>query len=413
MLKNSRYYQNQNRLILKSFMAIISVLLIVDISVSSISWKDNPVPMTIHIILITAMIISFLFYIQQESLTSKRLFIGFITIYLYVKFWTFPDTVIMLRLLAMGPIIPIFLFDRISFYVVSSLNFILGPLFILIIVQTDLTDKFQYLSYDGFGNTINFIAIQILLVFVFIGTKNRMQSADAFHKEMQQAKQLNSIGQLAATIAHEIRNPITVVKGFAQLLHQDKELNESQKYYVETMLNELEYTQIIINDFLSLAKPQTENIQIVQLRDELRKVCDLLASFANLHNIGITLHSSDNLAIEINPIELKQVLVNIIKNGIEAMSNPGFINVTVERVDEMAQIKVTDMGNGMSQEQIDKLGTPFYSLKNRGTGIGLTLSYNIIQKYKGKIVVESQLHKGTSFSIYLPLYEKDKRQQVM
>lgn len=404
MLKNFKYYQNQYRLILKSFMALISLLLIVGISVSPISWNDNPIHMSVQVILISAMIISLFYYIKHESTFTKRVFIGFITLYLYVKFWTFPDTAIMLSLFAMGPIIPIFLFDIVCFYVVSTLNFILGPLFITIICQTGLQYTYQYIAFDGFGNTINFIAIQILLVFVFIGTKNKMKSVDAFHKEIQQAKQLNSIGQLAATIAHEIRNPITVVKGFAQLLHQDKELNDSEKYYVETMLNELEYTQIIINDYLSLAKPQTENVQLVQLNDEVRKICDLLTSFANHQNIGISLQMNENLNIEINPIELKQVLVNIIKNGIEAMKDPGFISVSIERKGEMAKIKITDMGIGMSKEQIEMLGTPFYSLKNRGTGIGLTVSFSIVQKYKGKIVAESQLHKGTSFSIYLPLH---------
>lgn len=231
-----------------------------------------------------------------------------------------------------------------------------------------------------------------------------METTNAFHREIQQAKQLNSIGQLAATIAHEIRNPITVVKGFAQLLNQEKNLSESEKYYVQTILTELEYTQLIINDYLSLTKPQTENIQIIDLNNEIRKTSDLLTSFANHQNIGIQLQLENELIIKMNPIELKQVLVNIIKNGIESMNKPGFITVETVQEQNMAKIKIKDTGVGMSREQMENLGTPFYSLKDRGTGIGLTVCYSIIEKFKGEIRVKSQVNKGTCFTIYLPLY---------
>lgn len=403
MLKNYQYYQNKHRFILKAFMAMISFLLLVGISVSPISWKDNPHEMTLQVILISGMIISLLFFLKTEVNFYKTLFIFLITVYFYSKFWIFPDTAIMLALFAIAPLFPIFLFDKIGFYIVATLNIILGPASILIISKTDLQYTYEYVALDSFGNTLNFIAIQIILVFVFIGTNNRMESNNAFHKEIQQAKQLNSVGQLAATIAHEIRNPITVVKGFAQLLDQEKELNETEKFYVQTMLTELEYTQVIINDYLSLAKPQTDNVQVIPLNDEIQKISDLLTSFANNRNIGFLLDFRDDLHINMNPIELKQILVNIMKNGIESMNKPGFIKVETEQERTMAKIRITDTGIGLSKEQLEILGTPFYSLKDRGTGIGLTVCYSIVQKYKGKIVVQSEVNKGTSFTIYLPL----------
>ncbi|QYF82322.1 GHKL domain-containing protein [Brevibacterium sp. PAMC21349] len=406
MLKNYQYYQNKHRFILKAFMAMISFLLLVGISVSPISWKDNPYEMTLQVILISGMIISLLFFLKTEVNFYKTLFIFLITVYFYSKFWIFPDTAIMLALFAIAPLFPIFLFDKIGFYIVATLNIILGPASILIISKTDLQHTYEYVALDSFGNTLNFIAIQIILAFVFIGTNNRMESNNAFHKEIQQAKQLNSVGQLAATIAHEIRNPITVVKGFAQLLDQEKELNETEKFYVQTMLTELEYTQVIINDYLSLAKPQTDNVQVIPLNDEIQKISDLLTSFANNRNIGFLLDFRDDLHINMNPIELKQILVNIMKNGIESMNKPGFIKVETEQERTMAKIRITDTGIGLSKEQLEILGTPFYSLKDRGTGIGLTVCYSIVQKYKGKIVVQSEVNKGTSFTIYLPLYKE-------
>ncbi|PJN90331.1 ATP-binding protein [Bacillus sp. mrc49] len=408
MLKNYQYYQNKQRLIMRAFMGMISFLLLVGISVSPISWKENPYEMTFQVILISGMIISLLFFIKSEGSFYKRLFISLITVYLYSKFWVFPDTAIMLALFALAPLIPIFLFDKIGFYIVATLNIILGPASILIISNTDLQNTYEYVSLDSFGNILNFIAIQIILVFVFIGTHNRMESTNAFQKEIQQAKQLSSVGQLAATIAHEIRNPITVVKGFAQLLDQEKELNETEKFYVQTMLTELEYTQVIINDYLSLAKPHTGDIQVIGLNDEIQKVSDLLTSFANNRNIGFHLDFRSDLQLNMNPIELKQILVNIMKNGIESMNDAGFINVETEQERHMAKIRITDTGIGLSKDQLEALGTPFYSLKDRGTGIGLTVCYSIVQKYKGKIVVHSELNKGTSFTIHLPFYKETK-----
>ncbi|MGE7662613.1 ATP-binding protein [Peribacillus sp. NPDC097197] len=405
MLKNHQYFQNQQRFILKSFMIVLSLLLVVGISVSPISWNHDPIDMSIQVILISSIILSLFFFIKKDENKWKTIFILLMTIYLYLKFWLYPDTAIMMAIFAMAPLIPIFLFDKIGFYIVAASNAILGPISIHLISHTDLQYTYKYVSLDSFGNILNFIAIQIILAFVFISTNNRMNSINAFHTELQQAKQLDSVGQLAATIAHEIRNPITVVKGFAQLLDQEKELSKTEKFYVQTMLTELEFTQVIINDYLSLAKPHTDNIEVIQLNQEIQKTSDLLTSFANNRNIGFQLRFKEDLIIKINPIELKQLLVNIMKNGIESMNNPGFIIVETSQERDMAKIKITDTGIGLSKEQLEIIGTPFYSLKDRGTGIGLTVCYTIAQKYKGKIVVESQVNKGTSFIIYFPVYK--------
>ena len=406
MLKNHQYFQNQQRFILKSFMTVLSLLLVVGIFVSPISWANDPIDMAIQVVLISCIMLSLYFFIKKEENKWKTIFIFLITIYLYLKFWLFPDTAIMMAMFAMAPLIPIFLVDKIGFYIVATFNLILGPVFIYLISHSDLQHTYKYVSLDSFGNILNFIAIQIILDFVFISTNNRMNSISAFHNELQQAKQLDSVGQLAATIAHEIRNPITVVKGFAQLLDQEKEMNETEKFYVQTMLTELEFTQVIINDYLSLAKPHTDLVEVIQLNQEIQKTSDLLTSFANNRNIGFQLIFKEDLTIKINPIELKQLLVNIMKNGIESMNNPGFIIVKTSQERNMAKIKITDTGIGLSKEQLKIIGTPFYSLKDRGTGIGLTVCYNIARKYKGEIVVESQENIGTSFSIYFPLYKE-------
>jgi len=406
MLKSYNYFQLKHKYILKSFMAIISLLLLFGFVVTPTNWKDNPYEMVVQITLITSIIISFLCFLKTDSTKFKTVFAFLLSIHFYIKFWTFPDTAIMLALFSIIPVIPIFLNDKIGFYITATANFFLGPIFIYYISNSDLQYTYTYIALDPFDNIRNYLAIQIIMFFLYIMIDNKIKSIHAYHKELQNAKQLNSIGQLAATIAHEIRNPITVVKGFAQLIDEkNNNLNDDEKFYIETILTELEYTEMIINDFLSLSKPQTEQMHILSLHEELQKVTDLLTSFANQYNTHISLNIKKQLFIKINRIDLKQLLVNIIKNGVEAMDQPGIITIDLFSDKDMALIKITDSGIGMSKEQVERLGTPFYSLKDRGTGIGLTVCYNIIQKYKGEIIVISEPNVGTTFYIYLPLHK--------
>lgn len=405
MLKNYQYYQIRRQNILKSFMVTISLMITMGVFVSPLTWKSNPSLLSFQILLISSLLITLALFIRKNNDIFKTIFIVLLTIYLCSKFWIFPETAIMLSLFALAPIIPIFLFDKKGFCIVASFNFIAGPAFIYFISSTNLSETYTYIAMDPFGNTLNFIVIQIILLFVFLATNNKIETIKAYHKELQQAKQENSISQLAASIAHEIRNPITVVKGFAQLLEQKQNLGEQEKEYVKSMLSELEYTQLIITDYLSLAKPQSVKIQEVELNAEIKKIADLLLNFAQQQHIDISLSLNDPIHVKIDPIELKQVLVNIVKNGIESMEAHKVIKIESSQEGNMARIIISDQGIGMSPEQVNQLGTPFYSLKDRGTGIGLTVCYNIIHKYKGEIKVNSQLGVGTTFTIYLPLHE--------
>jgi len=404
-MKNTEYYNNRSRRIYIIFMATLVSLLVIGIILSPLTWKEHPIEMITQIILMVIVILTLLYFVKTNSTLSKLIFTTIASLYVYIKFWTYPDTSTMYSFVAIIPIFTIFLYNRIAFYIGWVLNIFIGPIFVLLITFTSLKERFTYIAMDPVGNILEFLAIQLILLFVFLQTETKVVALDTYHSEIQHAKQLNSIGQLAATIAHEIRNPITVVKGFAQLFQKTKKMSKDEAFYIETMLKELEYAQIIINDYLSLAKPQTETIQVIEVNQEILNVTDLLASMANSHSIGFQLNLKDMVYTKINPIEFKQVLVNLMKNAIESMDNPGYITVNLEKVNGYALIEIIDTGIGMSQETIHRLGTPFYSLKERGTGIGLTVCFNIIEKFKGKINIKSKELEGTTFQIYLPIWD--------
>jgi two-component system, sporulation sensor kinase B len=128
--------------------------------------------------------------------------------------------------------------------------------------------------------------------------------------------------------------------------------------------------------------------------------------YASLNKIKIKTLVDDNLSIEANVVEVKQLLVNLIKNGVEAIGDGGLITIEAKREDRFVKIDITDNGIGMTEEEMKKLGTAFYSLKEKGTGIGMMVCYNIIERYNGEIQVTSSKREGTKLSVFIPACSK-------
>lgn len=222
-------------------------------------------------------------------------------------------------------------------------------------------------------------------------------------KELQQAEKMNAIGQLAASVAHEIRNPMTVVKGFLQIFQNKSKLTEEELSYIKLMVDEINRAEGIINDYLSLAKPDLGSKEHVMLSEFSAHIVDLMNGYALMvSNIHLHFELDFDLEIYINTNEVKQVLINIMKNGIEAMKDGGELTLSIQKEGECIVFSVSDTGIGMSEEQLKRLGTAFYSLKDKGTGIGLMVCYQVIERMKGKIEVESEKNKGTTFKVYVP-----------
>ncbi|MCA1321402.1 sporulation kinase [Bacillus tianshenii] len=222
-------------------------------------------------------------------------------------------------------------------------------------------------------------------------------------RELQRSEKLKVVSELAASVAHEVRNPMTSTRGFLQLMSRDENLNESQKKYIEISIGELDRAQAIIQDYLSLAKPNKMEFNVMDLTKEIENVVQLMSTYTNIQNITFLHSIEDELYIKANKDEVKQVLINIIKNGIEAIGEGGTIKVHAFRKNDDAVIEVSDDGIGMSPSQLSRIGTPFYSTKDMGTGIGLTISFQIVQLLKGRIDVSSEYGKGTTFWIRIPL----------
>ncbi|WP_026692570.1 ATP-binding protein [Peribacillus kribbensis] len=218
---------------------------------------------------------------------------------------------------------------------------------------------------------------------------------------LRKAEKLSLVGELAAGIAHEIRNPLTTVKGFVQLLstsHSEKKL-----LYADTILEEVDRINFIVSEFMVFAKPHATNYSECSAPEILRSVIKLLEAEAALNAVIISSDLPDeNIYIYGEKNQLKQVFLNIIKNGIEALPNGGNIIVSAAKTSSEMIISIRDTGIGMTPEQVKKLGEPFNTTKDSGNGLGLMVSYKIIQNHQGRILVHSEINKGTTFQIIFP-----------
>jgi two-component system, sporulation sensor kinase A len=218
-------------------------------------------------------------------------------------------------------------------------------------------------------------------------------------EKLHNAEKLSVVGQLAAGIAHEIRNPLTAIKGFTQLLTERK-----TEKYADVILSELERIEEIVNDLLVLAKPVVTEAQETNLVNIVKSVVTLLNTQALIYNIMIDVkYSLSEISVRCEIDKIKQVLINVIKNSIEAMPHGGKISVEVRQDNSFAMISVKDEGVGIPEERLPKLGEPFYSTKEKGTGLGLMICNRIIKSHGGNIYITSKENEGTIVKLLIPV----------
>ncbi|MGK5508512.1 PAS domain S-box protein [Brevibacillus formosus] len=219
---------------------------------------------------------------------------------------------------------------------------------------------------------------------------------------LRRTEKLSVIGELAASIAHEIRNPLTALKGFIQYLRPTLSGGTT---YTDIMLSELDRINFIVSELLVLAKPQTLNVKRIFLHPLIESVVKFLESEANLNNTTInTIFSQIPIAINGEENQVKQVFINILKNSLDAITANGIISIeTTCLPNNQVQIRFTDNGCGISQELLPRLGEPFYTTKEKGTGLGLLVSNKIMKDHQGTITISSEINKGTTVEIMFPI----------
>ncbi|MFJ7975486.1 ATP-binding protein [Peribacillus sp. NPDC096379] len=236
----------------------------------------------------------------------------------------------------------------------------------------------------------------------FVSIRNditeRKQSEELLHRQ----DKLAAVGQLAAGVAHEIRNPLTSMRGYAEFLQMDESKPERLEYF-DIILDEIERVNTIVEEFMVLAKPQTVHLELKNIVLIVQDVLTLIAFEAKNKNVHVHFEShNQEILVNCDENRLKQVLLNFAKNGIEAMPSGGDLYVNALQQGGKVMIHIRDTGVGIPSEKLNKLGEPFFTTKEQGNGLGLMVSYKIIEGHKGRIEVVSEVNEGSTFIIKLP-----------
>lgn len=232
----------------------------------------------------------------------------------------------------------------------------------------------------------------------YVGSVRDITDKKETEEMMIRSEKMSIAGQLAAGIAHEIRNPLTSIKGFLQLLQAG--VNRKDVYY-KIMIDEIEKMETITSELLFISKPLTDNKKQESILEMVHDVIELLRPQAKLKNIILDIIGDDQF-IFCDKSQIKQVLINIIKNAIEAMDEPGKITVTIVDLEGKVKIDISDEGPGIDEEVIHKLGEPFFTTKQQGTGLGLMITKQLLERHNAQLKILQNEVKGSTFRILFP-----------
>ena len=242
--------------------------------------------------------------------------------------------------------------------------------------------------------------------------RKRKEELKKTQEELIQANKFKVIGELAAGIAHEIRNPLGSIQGSLEILRKDYKVADSKYEFLNILLKEVARLNKVITDFLNYAKPALPHLIDTDINQLIGETILILTPQAGKKEVSLKTEPDKDLPrIKADPSQLKQAFINLILNSLEATEGNGQVLISTLQEKNKVLIKFQDTGKGMSEETEEKIFTPFFSTKENGAGLGLGIVERIVQIHKGEIKVESYLGKGTTFTLIFPVKggEKDEK----
>jgi signal transduction histidine kinase len=362
-------------------------------------------------------------------MATVTLFLHFLIFCFYKAFWrlTIPyhRYVLLLCLVCctlfmqasfLGSIIPIlhmimiivvsafYLMPRLIWFI--SISYILSYFIFEYSLISQVNDIYVLLLSIAFILFIVIALHKICLIYQFQMMQIQKLERDQNFERMGQQQHLATIGQIAASIAHDIRNPLTSIQGFIQLIEKN-ELSSSYHNYFQIIRTEITRIDTLLREVLMLSKSHTvdaESWNVVHLDSLLERLIILMEPDALKSNIQIRLHLNQTAVVRVSEDKLQQVFMNLLRNAIEAISEDGRIDIILNKSNGIAIIQFQDTGSGIDEGNEDHLFTPFFTTKGEGTGLGLSICQSIIKAYDGEIKMRNLPEKGAEFTVTLPVY---------
>jgi len=224
-------------------------------------------------------------------------------------------------------------------------------------------------------------------------------------EQLLKAERLAVIGQVAAMVGHDLRNPLAGIAGATYYLKMKlgSEIDEKTKEMLGLIDKDIEHSNNIITDLLEYSK----DVRLELVEASVNSIISEALSLVEFpQNIQVLDSSQSETKIQVDLEKLKRVFVNIIKNAVDAMPEGGTLTITSKKLDGSLEIAFTDTGSGIPEDAMEKLGTPFFSTKARGMGLGLPICKRFVEAHGGNISVESKVGKGTTFTVTIPIKPK-------
>lgn len=296
-----------------------------------------------------------------------------------------------------------------------ELFFILfAPLFVnkryFWIIAGGMVSKYLVLGFL-LGSQRVMVPIVLLIIFSSVSyvLLNRfysyIQSLTNVFQELRQTEKLAAVGQMASVVGHEVRNPLSALKGFTQL-QMERHPEDRGRYQI--MIEEIDRINLIADDLMFLSKPRQPMFKKVDLNSLISYVISIMKEQASNQNIQFETKDLANIPkVECDEKLMKQVFINLVKNAIESMPDGGAISISARMLHgQQVLIRVKDEGCGIVAENIGRIGAPFYTTKSDGTGLGLMVTNQIIEEHDGSIAFDSEVGKGTAVKVTIPLIQK-------
>lgn len=224
----------------------------------------------------------------------------------------------------------------------------------------------------------------------------------AAEMELRHTQRLSTLGEMSAGLAHEIRNPLGSIRMAAEVVTEGLTEEDSRYEFGQILQKEAQRLNSVLEDFLGLARPPAEEVEDVEVAKMFAELKLQLTPIAEAAQVRIAVTDTD-LVLSLPPVPLRQALLNLAQNAIQAMPGRGVLTLSTRRTEDQIEIQVTDTGEGIDEETMQKIFSPFFTTREDGTGLGLAITQRLIQRLGGELKVESHPGSGTCFTICLPL----------
>ena len=278
--------------------------------------------------------------------------------------------------------------------------------------QPVIEHEFDYKLKEGLiiplsisvANIVNHNGSFLGNIFIF----RDMREVRQLQEEIRRKEKLAAIGNLAAGVAHEIRNPLSSIKGFAKYFEGHSPQGSEEQELAKVMIKEVDRLNRAVTELLGLVRPSDLRIQLVNINEIIAHSLHLIRQDADSKKITIQFISNENLPrVEIDPDRFTQALLNLYLNAIQAMGRAGTLEIALALVEESKlRISVIDTGKGIRAEDLENIFNPYFTTKASGTGLGLAIVQKVIEEHQGRITVTSHPQSGTRFDMTIPLVQR-------